>query len=106
MIRITSSAGSCGTIAAIGVFCHPGFARNTADVFLRDISLHMNGFANVQPAMWEGLRLLERGGLQPEAYFNHEFRLEDIGTAFSTFNDKADGAMKMDISKNSWRLTV
>ncbi|AUW60569.1 alcohol dehydrogenase (plasmid) [Sphingobium sp. SCG-1] len=84
-----------GTIAAIGVFCDPEFALNTADVFLRDISLHMNGFANVQPAMWEGLRLLERGGLQPEAYFSHEFRLADIGTAFSTFNDKADGAMKM-----------
>lgn len=84
-----------GTIAAIGVFCDPEFTLNVSDVFLRDISLHMNGFANVQPLMWEGLRLLERGCIQPEVYFSHEFRLSEIDKAFSTFNDKADGALKM-----------
>ncbi|WP_070156816.1 alcohol dehydrogenase catalytic domain-containing protein [Sphingobium phenoxybenzoativorans] len=84
-----------GTVAAIGVFCEPEFTLNTADVFLRDISLHMNGFANVQPLMWDGLRLLERAGLQPEAYFSHEFSLNEIDAAFVTFNDKADNALKM-----------
>lgn len=84
-----------GTIAAIGVFCDSDFILNTADVFLRDISFHMNGFANVQPLMWEGLRLLERGGMQPEQYTTHEFALSDIGTAFATFNEKSNGAMKM-----------
>jgi alcohol dehydrogenase len=84
-----------GGIAAIGVFTDSTFNLNLADVFLRDISLHMNGFANVQPFMWESLRLLERGVVQPQKLFSHEFRLGEIDKAFSTFYTKADGAMKM-----------
>ncbi len=84
-----------GTVAAIGVFCDQEFNLVLADVFLRDISLHMNGFANVQPFMWEGLRMLERGVLSPEEYFSHEFKLDDIDKAYETFHTKRDGAMKM-----------
>ncbi|BAO43837.1 alcohol dehydrogenase [Thiolapillus brandeum] len=84
-----------GTIAAIGVFCDQEFNLVLADVFLRDISLHMNGFANVQPFMWEGLRLMERGVLDPGEYFSHEFKLDDIDKAYATFHEKADNAMKM-----------
>ncbi len=84
-----------GTIAAIGVFCDQEFNLVLADVFLRDISLHMNGFANVQPYMWEGLRLLERGVVDPSGYFSHTFGLEEIDAAFRTFHEKSDGAMKM-----------
>lgn len=84
-----------GTVAAIGVFTDGQFNLNLADVFLRDISLHMNGFANVQPYMWEGLRLLENGVVNPQEYFSHEFALHDIDKAYATFHKKADGAMKM-----------
>ena len=84
-----------GTIAAIGVFCDQEFNLVLADVFLRDITLHMNGFANVQPHMWEGLRLMERGVLDPAEYFSHDFSLNDIDQAYRTFHDKSDNAMKM-----------
>lgn len=84
-----------GTVAAIGVFTDDKFNLNLADVFLRDISLHMNGFANVQPFMWEALRLLERGVVDPTPLFSHTFSLEAIDQAFRTFHEKADGAMKM-----------
>jgi alcohol dehydrogenase len=84
-----------GTIAAIGVFCDQEFNLVLADVFLRDITLHMNGFANVQPFMWEGLRLMERGVLSPEEYFSHDFKLDEIHKAYSTFHTKDDNAMKM-----------
>ncbi len=84
-----------GTVAAIGVFTDATFNLNLADVFLRDITLHMNGFANVQPAMWEGLRLLERGVVDPGKYFSHEFSLDAIDKAFATFNAKTDNAMKV-----------
>jgi alcohol dehydrogenase len=65
------------------------------DVFLRDISLHMNGFANVQPFMWEGIRLMERGVINPTDYFSHEFKLDNIDQAFKTFYEKSDNALKM-----------
>jgi threonine dehydrogenase-like Zn-dependent dehydrogenase len=55
----------------------------------------MNGFANVQPFMWEGLRLLERGVIKPQAYFSHTFALTDVDKAYETFHHKSDGAMKM-----------
>lgn len=84
-----------GTVAALGVFCDNSFNLNLADVFLRNISLHMNGFANVQPHMWEALRLMERGVVRPEAYFSHTFSLDDIDKAFALFHEKADGALKM-----------
>lgn len=84
-----------GTIAAVGVFCDQEFNLVLADVFLRDITLHMNGFANVQPFMWEGLRLMERGVLSPEEYFSHDFKLNEIHKAYSSFHTKDDNAMKM-----------
>lgn len=84
-----------GTVAALGVFCDDSFNLNLADVFLRDITLHMNGFANVQPYLWEALRMIERGVVNPERYFSHTFSLNDIDKAFATFHDKSDGAMKM-----------
>lgn len=84
-----------GTIAAIGVFTDATFNLNLADVFLRDITLHMNGFANVQPFMWEALRMVERGIVDPTRYFTHNFSLSDIDQAFSTFHQKADDAIKV-----------
>ncbi len=84
-----------GTISAIGVFCDQDFNLALADVFLRDISLHMNGFANVQPYLWEGIRLMERGVINPSEYFSHTCTLDHIDQAFSTFYEKSDHALKM-----------
>lgn len=84
-----------GVIAAIGVFCDSSFNLNLADVFLRDISLHMNGFANVQPYMWDALRMMERGVVNPREYFSHTFALSDVDKAFATFHQKTDRAMKV-----------
>ncbi|ABF08193.1 alcohol dehydrogenase [Burkholderia stabilis] len=84
-----------GTVAAIGVFCDSTFNLNLADVFLRNISLHMNGFANAQPYMWEALRLMERGVINPQEYFSHAFELADVDKAFSVFHQKSDSAMKV-----------
>ena len=84
-----------GTIAALGVFTDAEFNLNVADVFLRDITLHMNGFANVQPSMWPALRLLERGVVRPEEYVNRTFRLEQVADAFAAFDGKTDGLHKV-----------
>ncbi len=83
------------TVAAIGVFCDPRFELPLADVFLRDLTVHMHGFANVQPFMAECLRLLETGAIDPGPLFSHEFRLDDIASAFRTFDEARDGALKM-----------
>lgn len=84
-----------GMVAAIGVFCDSTFNLDLANVFLRNISLHMNGFASVQPFMAEALGLIESGVIQPEHYFSHSFPLMRIDEAFRVFHDKQDSAMKM-----------
>lgn len=84
-----------GTIAAIGVFCDQEFNLNLADVFLRDISLHMNGFANVQPFMQKSLSLIERGIVNPGTLFSHEYSLKQINEAFLVFNEKQDNVLKV-----------
>ena len=84
-----------GTIAAIGVFCDQEFNLNLADVFLRDISLHMNGFANVQPFMRESLRMVERGIVDPTTLFSHEYALNQVDEAFLVFNEKRDKVQKV-----------
>lgn len=84
-----------GTIAAIGVFCDTEFNLDLSNVFLRNISLHMNGFASVQPLMWEGLRLMEQDLVSPEEYFTHRFDLAGIHTAFETFDQKKSDALKV-----------
>jgi alcohol dehydrogenase len=84
-----------GTIAAIGVFCDTTFNLNLADVFLRNISLHMNGFANAQPLMWQGLRLMSQGIISPEAYFSHRFALDSVDQAFRVFGDQPEASLKV-----------
>ena len=84
-----------GTVAALGVFTDGEFNLNLLDVFLRDITLHMNGFANVQPFMWDALRLMERGVVDPGEYVNQTFALGDIDAAFAAFADKTDGTNKV-----------
>ena len=84
-----------GTIAAIGVFCDQEFNLNLADIFLRDISLHMNGFANVQPFMQKSLSLIERGIVNPSTLFSHEYSLKQINEAFLVFNEKQDNVLKV-----------
>lgn len=84
-----------GTIAALGVFTDDKFNLNLADVFLRDITLHMNGFANVQPFMWEALRLLENGTIDPSKLFSHEFNLDQLDDAFKKFFEKSGGVNKV-----------
>ncbi|GAX91284.1 alcohol dehydrogenase [Effusibacillus lacus] len=84
-----------GSIAAIGVFTSNSFNLNLADVFLRDLTVHMNGFANVQPYMWESHRLLVEGVIDPRPLFTHQFPLEQAGEAYRVFAEKSDGAMKV-----------
>jgi len=84
-----------GTVAAIGVFLSDTFNLNLGDVFLRDLTVHMNGFANVQPFMWEAQRMMLDGVVEPAKFFSHRFSLEQAGEAFRLFGEKADGAHKV-----------
>jgi threonine dehydrogenase-like Zn-dependent dehydrogenase len=84
-----------GTVAAIGVFTADQFNLNLADVFLRDLTVHMNGFANVQPFMDEAQKLLVDDRLDVDALFTHRYALRQVGDAFRTFADKHDDVLKV-----------
>jgi alcohol dehydrogenase len=84
-----------GTIAALGVFTDQEFNLAIGDVFLRDISLHMNGFANVQPYMKQAMLYIQDGVVNPDEYFTHEFKLDNIDKAFELFYNKSDNSLKI-----------
>lgn len=84
-----------GTVAALGVYVDQEFDLNLADVTLRDLNLLLQGFANVQPHMRDALHLVERGVLDPSAYFTHEFPLTKIDQAFEAFYEKQDSGLKV-----------
>jgi len=66
-----------------------------AAVFLRDLSVHMNGFANVQPFMWEVQRMIVEGTVDPTRFFTHHFQLNETDKAFRVFGEKEDGVLKV-----------
>jgi alcohol dehydrogenase len=84
-----------GTVAAIGVFPDNQFNLNLADVFLRDLTVHMNGFANVQPFMWEAQRLMLEELIDPTKFFTHHFPLAETRKAYQLFGEKEDGVLKV-----------
>lgn len=84
-----------GTVAAIGVFTDSTFNLNLADVFLRDLTVHMNGFANVQPFMWDAQRLLQEKVVDPTPLFTHRFNLDQVSEAYHVFADKLNNVLKV-----------
>ena len=84
-----------GTIAALGVFTDTTFNLNLADVFFRDITLHMHGFASVYPYMWEAQRAILTGIIDPEPLFTHRFSLTEVDKAYRTFGERTDGVLKV-----------
>lgn len=84
-----------GTVAAMGVFTDAAWPLNLADVFLRDISLHMHGFANVYPFMEEAQLILSQHTVDLTGLFTHEFSLDDTSEAYEIFSGKQDHVMKV-----------
>lgn len=84
-----------GTIAALGVFTDNTFNLNLADVFFRDITLHMHGFASVYPYMWVAQRAILNGVVDPEPLFTHRFSLSEIHRAYNIFGERQDSVLKV-----------
>ena len=83
------------TIAALGVFTDMEHNINLLDVFFRDLSLHMRGFASVWPQMWEAHRMIKEGRVNLEQMFTHKFTLEQTDKAYQIFGNKADNVQKV-----------
>jgi len=84
-----------GTIAALGVFTDDSYNLNLADVFFRDINMHMHGFASVYPQMWEAQRAMLGGVVNPEPLFTHRFSLDEVATAYDVFGNRKEGVHKV-----------
>lgn len=93
MRRTTGSGG-----AALRVFTDASVPLPAADVFLRDLTVHMHGFANVQPEMWRAQELIRGGGVvHPRRLFSHRYSLEQVAEAYRAFADRDEGMVKVAI---------
>jgi alcohol dehydrogenase len=84
-------------VAALGVFTDASVPLAAADVFLRDLTLHMHGFANVQPEMWRAQELIRKGVVHPGRLFSRRYSLDQVGEAYRAFAERDEGVLKVAI---------
>lgn len=84
-----------GTMAGLGVFTDMAHPVNLLDVFFRDITLHMRGFASVWPEMWNAQRLITEGKITLTEMFTHNFSLDQAGDAYRVFGERLDNVEKV-----------
>lgn len=84
-----------GTVSGLGVFSAPEMTINPSGLSLRNISVCMNGAANVATVIERSLELLRNGKVSPREYFTHTFALDDIDQAFSLFSNRTDDVVKV-----------
>jgi alcohol dehydrogenase len=84
-----------GTISGIGVYVEQDFGISLFDMYFKNLTIRLNGFANAKMRMWRAAQLIERGKIDPSRLLSHTFSLEEVDKAYKTFATRSDGALKM-----------
>lgn len=83
-----------GTVSVIGVNLNMAFPFPMALALMRRLTFRVT-VASI-PSTWDTLvPLIEAGRLQPEEVFTHRLPLSEAGQAYRTFDDHADGVLKV-----------
>ncbi|WP_286885878.1 zinc-binding dehydrogenase [Aneurinibacillus sp. UBA3580] len=86
-----------GVYSGLGVYVGSEHPINIGDIFLRDLTIHTHGFDNTQPNMWNAIRVIERGMIDPAQLITHRFSLSEIANAYEIFDKAADDVIKVAI---------
>ena len=84
-----------GTISGIGVYVEQDFGVSLFDMYFKNLTIRLNGFANAKTRMWQAAQLIERGKIDPSRLLSHTFSLEEVDKAYKTFATRSDKALKM-----------
>ncbi len=84
-----------GTISGIGVYVEQDFGVSLFDMYFKNLTIRLNGFANAKMRMWRAAQLIEKGEIDPSSLLSHTFPLEEVGQAYKTFATRSDHALKM-----------
>ncbi len=83
------------TISGGGVYLERDHPAPLFDMFFKNLRLCLNGFANVKPAQWQAMRLVESKVIDPTAVVTHRVKLDEFPAAATQFAEREPGFLKM-----------
>ncbi|MCF7550845.1 alcohol dehydrogenase catalytic domain-containing protein [Pseudonocardia sp. WMMC193] len=84
-----------GKVSGGGVYLEPDHPTSLYDLYFKNLTLELNGFANAKVAQWEAMRLVRAGVIDPTAVLTHRVRLDDLPEAAVRFAEREPGFLKM-----------
>lgn len=78
-----------------GVFLEQDFPVSLYDMYLKNLQLRLNGFANAKMGQWRATRLLQAGKIDPTRLLTNEVFLEDLPEAARAFARRDEGMLKL-----------
>lgn len=80
-----------------GVFLEQDYPVSLYEMYLKNLQLKLNGFANAKMGQWRATRLLQSGKIDPTALLSHSVSLEEFPAAAASFGHREEGVFKLAI---------
>lgn len=84
-------------ISGGGVFLEQDYPVSLYEMYLKNLQIKLNGFANAKMGQWRATRLLQSGKIDPTALLSHRITLAELPAAAAAFGHRDDGVFKLAI---------
>jgi alcohol dehydrogenase len=80
-----------------GVFLEQAFPVSLYEMYLKNLQIKLNGFANARMGQWRATKLLLAGKIDPTRLLSHSVTLEELPEAALGFGHRTEGVFKLAI---------
>lgn len=80
-----------------GVFLEQDYPVSLYEMYLKNLQIKLNGFANAKMGQWRAIKLLQAGKIDPTRLLSHSVSLEELPAAAVGFGHRDDGVFKLAI---------
>ncbi|MCW2762344.1 MAG: Alcohol dehydrogenase GroES domain protein [Marmoricola sp.] len=80
-----------------GVYLEQDHPVSLYEMYLKNLQIRLNGFANAKMGQWRATRLLEAGKIEPTSLISHRVSLEEFPAAAKAFGLREEGVLKLAI---------
>jgi alcohol dehydrogenase len=84
-------------ISGGGVFLEQDYPVSLYEMYLKNLQIKLNGFANAKMGQWRATRLLQAGKVDPTRLLSHAVTLEELPGAARAFGQRDEGVLKLAI---------
>lgn len=80
-----------------GVFLEQDYPVSLYEMYLKNLQIKLNGFANAKVGQWRAIKLLQAGKIDPTRLLSHSVSLDEFPAAAVAFGHRDDGVFKLAI---------